>query len=206
MVGSIIIFVFILIIAVVIYFEYKNEKKYKKSKKSQVPSRKKEVETSVETTTIKKTIPPVEKIAVPEAPKEEIVQKTTVQKEDIKPEPVSVETLDLPKANYTKFDHSRLIDMGLSEDEAKEYAQELIPQVEAQIPLIEEALSNSDFQSMERLTHSIKGSATTVGTGGISDLLTEYNTYLKSGTEITIAEVYLEHLKHYSKELKNQYN
>jgi len=34
------------------------------------------------------------------------------------------------------------------------------PQIETQIPLIKEAMDNSDSHQMERLTHNIKGSAT----------------------------------------------
>ena len=95
--------------------------------------------------------------------------------------------------------------MGLSDDEAKEFVTELIPQLEEQIPLIEEALNTPDYHQVERLTHSIKGSATNIGTGGISDLLVDYNTYLKDGTDIDIAKAYFEHLKHYTQELKKQY-
>ena len=95
--------------------------------------------------------------------------------------------------------------MGLSQEEAKEFVQELIPQIGAQIPLLKEAMAISDFRNMEQLTHSIKGSSTTVGTGGVSDLLADFNTYLKSGAEPAIAEAYLEHLNHYYEELKEQY-
>jgi len=95
--------------------------------------------------------------------------------------------------------------MGLSDEEAKEFVAELIPQIGAQIPLIKEAIAISDFQNMERLTHTIKGSSTTVGTGGVSDLLIEFNTYLKTGTEPVLAEAYLEQLNHYYEELKEQY-
>jgi hypothetical protein len=58
---------------------------------------------------------------------------------------------------------------------------------------------------MERLTHSIKGSATNIGTGGVSDLLVDCNTYLKTGTDIDIAKAYVAHLKQYTQELKAQY-
>jgi chemotaxis protein histidine kinase CheA len=95
--------------------------------------------------------------------------------------------------------------MGLSDDEAKEFVTELIPQLEEQIPLIEEALNIPDFHQMERLTHSIKGSATNIGTGGVSDLLVACNTYLKEGTDIDIAKAYFKHLVHYTNELKTQY-
>ena len=59
---------------------------------------------------------------------------------------------------------------------------------------------------MEELTHSIKGSATNLGTGGISDLIVDYDTYLKTGAEPAIAEAYFEHLNHYYEKLKEQYS
>jgi hypothetical protein len=62
-----------------------------------------------------------------------------------------------------------------------------------------------DFHKMERLTHSIKGSATNLGTGGVSALLVDCNTYLKTGTDIDIAKAYFKHLVHYTAELKTQY-
>lgn len=111
----------------------------------------------------------------------------------------------LPTCNYPLFTHERLIEMGLSAEEAKEFVQELIPQLEIQIPLIEEAFKKEDFHQMERLTHNIKGSATNLGTGGISDLLVECNTYLKTGTDSDITKVYLDSLKHYTQTLKEQY-
>ncbi len=95
--------------------------------------------------------------------------------------------------------------MGLSQEDANEFVKELIPQIGAQIPLIREALESSDFDTMERLTHSIKGSSTTVGTGGVADLISDFNTYLKSGAELSIAEAYVERLNHYYEELKEQY-
>ncbi len=125
--------------------------------------------------------------------------------EDKKPEPEITKTIDLPECNYPEFDYSRLVGMGLSEDEAIEFIQELIPQIETQIPLIQEAMDKEDFYSMERLTHSIKGSSTTVGSGGVSDLLVAYNTYLKTGEEIEVAKEYQKYLKHYYEALKTTY-
>jgi len=95
--------------------------------------------------------------------------------------------------------------MGLSDEEAKEFVAELIPQIEVEIPLIEAAIQAGDFHKIERLTHGIKGSATNLGTGGVSDLLVDYNTYLKTGTDSDIAKTYFAHLVHYTNELKTQY-
>jgi len=135
-----------------------------------------------------------------ERPTEDL--KQTVEKTPKAEENLSVE---LPKGEYPDFNYERLLEMGLSEEEAYEFIQDLIPQIGDQIPLLDEALKIPDFHEMERLTHSIKGSSTTIGTGGVSDLLVEYNTYLKTGEEVPIIKAYQEHLKHYFEKLKKQF-
>ncbi len=139
---------------------------------------------------------------------EKAYQEKRSQKYQRKPKQtktVEEKTILLPEANYPKFNHSRLIKMGLSQEDAQEFVGELISQIETQLPSIKEAMDIADFQSMEQLTHSIKGSATNIGVGGVSDLLVDFNTYLKSGKELAIIETYLNHLNHYHQELKRQY-
>ncbi len=199
MIGSIILSVFVLMIFFFVYTEYRNEQKYQEERRQrrEAPGKKAPTEEAPSTP------PPPKEVIEPEPVEQE--EKTPTITEE------TVEVTQEPKkiaitlADYPKFDHSRLLDMGLSEEEAIEFAKELIPQISAQIPLLREAMEKSDFHTMERLTHSIKGSSTTVGTGGISDLLTDYNTYLKTGTEVAIAEAYFEQLNHYYVELKKQY-
>ena len=184
MIGTIIISVFILILILFVYIEYKNEKKYQKERRQKRQNVKKEEEK-----------PAVRKPKkVPSA--KEVEEKKRLEEKNIA----------ITLADYPKFDHSRLLDMGLSQEEAKEFVEELIPQIETQIPLIRKAMENSDFHTMEQLTHGLKGSSSSVGTGGISDLLADYNTYLKTGTERAISEAYLEQLNHYYEELKEQYS
>ena len=197
MLGFILLSIFIIVVGTIIFFEVRNERRYqeKRAQERQKSFKKKE-EVSPTHKSVAPTKKPIETPEVISIPKED--------KEPVKPIPEKIEK-ELPQANYPTFSHQRLIDMGLSDDEAKEFVQELIPQLELQIPLIEEVLNSSDFHQMERLTHSIKGSATNIGTGGISDLLTEWNTYLKTGTDIDIAKTYFEHLTHYTQELKAQY-
>ena len=194
MLGYTLLSIFVIIVAVIIFFEIRNERKYQQ----------KRAEQRQKTFNKKPDIPPASQAPSPTKPtitREE--QNIVVPKEELKPQkPVK----KLPHANYPQFSHQRLIEMGLSDDEAKEFVQELIPQLEMQIPLIKEALDISDFHQMERLTHSIKGSASNIGTGGISDLLVAYNTYLKTGTDDEIAQTYFKHLQHYTQELKTQYS
>ena len=116
---------------------------------------------------------------------------------------------DLPSCQYPPFSHARLIEMGLSDEESKEFVQELIPQLLTQISLIQNAIPLSDFKEIERLTHSIKGSATNLGTGGISDLLVEFNTYLKNDANMIdrdVVDTYLKYLIHYTQELEKEYS
>ena len=95
--------------------------------------------------------------------------------------------------------------MGLSDEEAKDFVKELISQIEELLPAIEKATEEKDFHQMERLTHSIKGSSTNIGTGGIAELLVDYNTYLKTGDDIVLSKAYFEELKVQLDRLKAQY-
>jgi len=219
MIGSIIISVFVLILILFVYIEYKNEKKYQEERRQTRQINRKEGKSSTKKTPIVKPTEVPKQILREKkppyvAPKKETVEQKSEKVPTVESPTIEKETIEVtekPKIvalslrNYPKFDHSRLLEMGLSDEEAKEFVAELIPQIGAQIPLIKEAIAISDFQNMERLTHTIKGSSTTVGTGGVSDLLVEFNTYLKTGTEPVLAEAYLEQLNHYYEELKEQY-
>jgi HPt (histidine-containing phosphotransfer) domain-containing protein len=134
-----------------------------------------------------------------------VVEPKEDSKVEVEQESTTKQSVELPKCDYPKFDYSRLIQMGLGEDEAIDFIKELIPQIKTQIPLIKEALDASDIHNVERLTHSIKGSSTTVGTGGVADLLVEFNTYVKTEKNIEIIEAYLEKLDYYCKELEKEY-
>jgi len=199
-----IIFVFLLILSILVYKEYRKEKAYQEEKEQQYQKNKEPASTEEPLKEEKTEV--LEKHEKPKVTQE--IPDTTVQQTkktvDVE-EKAPKEVIELPTANYTGFDHSRLIDMGLSQEEAKEFIQELITQIKTQIPLIKEAMYALDFHNMERLTHSIKGSATNIGTGGVSDLLVDYNTYLKTGTEISIAQRYFMYLQYQLKMLEKQY-
>ena len=183
--------VFVLIVFLLIFIEYRNEKKYQAARRKQ-----RQQHTPPEKTTVLDTSTQPEVKPEPEPEPEPKIEP----KIEVKPEPKK-----LPEGNYPPFTHIRLLEMGLSDEEAKEFVHELIPQIETQIPLIQLATQELDFHKIERLTHSIKGSATNLGTGGVSDLLVEYNTYLKTGTDIDIAKAYFDHLVRYNNQLKAQY-
>lgn len=203
--------VFILLIFLMIFFEYRNEKKYQEKRRTEA-NRKRTPRNKLKVKKVApKRKPKPEPEIIPEPTPKPIPEPTPKPEPIPEPTPEVEETpvkeqKELPKANYPKFTHARLVEMGLSDEEAVEFVTELIPQLELQIPLIEEALNTPDYHQMERLTHSIKGSTTNLGTGGISDLLVDCNTYLKSGTDPDIAKAYFEHLVHYTAELKEQYS
>jgi hypothetical protein len=263
MVASIVVGVIVFIIGLVIFLEYRNEKRYRQERQRAKEKQQRKIKPKV----IKRPIAPHsgEKESQPSSthpkpdtsipvnrktPRKEITvstpehddpkeekperklskaplkpEKTTLAKaprsipskapetkteKDAGKEPTqeqkkNIPSTELPKGEYPDFNYERLIGMGLSEEEALEFIQELIPQIGEQIPLIDDAMKIPDFHKMERLTHSIKGSSTTIGTGGVSDLLVEYNTYLKTGTELPIAEAYQAHLKRYFEKLKKQF-
>jgi hypothetical protein len=159
-------------------------------------------------------IPEVEEQEVLQAVQPEVVvepdEEHEVVVEEIEPEAEPEvqeveETKELPLCDYPPFTHVRLVEMGLSDDEATEFVNELIPQLEEQVPLIETAINDADFHQIERLTHGIKGSATNLGTGGVSDFLVEFNTYLKSEVDIDIVKAYHTHFIRYIEALKKQY-
>lgn len=191
--------IFILIIIVIIFLEYRNEKKYQEKRRQQ----------RQRPNDLKGTTPPEEPKKV--TPKPTPAPRKTTPKPELKIEPkpepkIEVkETKKLPEANYPQFTHVRLVEMGLSDEEAKEFVAELIPEIETKTLLLKEAMDIPDFNEMERITHGIKGAATNIGTGGVADLLVDYNTYLKTAADSDIARAYLEQLVHYTNELKAQY-
>ncbi len=168
MLGFILLSVFLIVLGTIIFIEIRNEKRYQATRAQERGKSFKKKDTTT----------PTSKSPEPTKPSIEKQKESSI--------PPKFEKI-LPQAHYPRFSHQRLIDMGLSDDEAKEFVRELIPQLESQIPLIEAVLNIPDFHQMESLTHSIKGSATNIGTGGISDLLVDYNTYLKSNTDSEIA-------------------
>jgi len=223
-----IISIFVLVIVVIIFREHRNEKKYQEKRREKTTQKKYEPKKLV----VRKA-PPKSKVEPKLEPKPEVKPEPKIEvkpevkvkvpepklkpkiesKPEPKPEPEPkveaqepVEIKKLPEANYPEFTHIRLVEMGLSDDEAKEFVADLISQLETEIPLIDAAMKEGDFHKMERLTHGIKGSSSNLGTGGVSDLLSEYNTYLRTDTDVDIAGAYLKHLVHYTNELKKQYS
>jgi len=82
---------------------------------------------------------------------------------------------------------------------------ELIAQLDTELPHLEKAVQQKDYEKIETISHSLKGSATSLGTGGVSDVLIDFNTYIKTGNDNQIIEAHLDNLKHYLIDLKRVY-
>lgn len=115
---------------------------------------------------------------------------------------------DLPTCNYPEFDHARLLKMGLEEKEALEFVQELILQIDNTIPSIKSLIAEAKYKELEPTIHGVKGASNNVGTGGVSELLSEFHHYLRSekNMDSDILNTYYEALIEYTKALKNAYN
>lgn len=130
----------------------------------------------------------------------EEISKPTVEREIVKV------VKELPNNIFPPFDNSRLLSMGLSKEEADAFVVELIEQIESTLPQIDEAAAKEEFEKIERLSHSLKGSATNLGTGGVADILVAFNTYTKTGEDSEIIAAHIQNLKNYHKELKTQFS
>ncbi len=108
---------------------------------------------------------------------------------------------------YDHFDPSRLVKtMGLSQKEADEFVFELIDQLENAIIRLDEKIEEEDFDGMERIIHDLKGAASNIGTGGVADILIEYNNEMKNCRDLEIATAYRDLLKKAIDDLKIEYS
>ena len=114
------------------------------------------------------------------------------------PEEKKLPLVELPSKTYEPFNNSRAVELlGLSQEEADMFIGELIAQFDAEFSHLEEAVRQKDYKRIETISHSLKGSSTSLGTGGVSDVLIDFNTYVKTGTDMQVIEAHLENLKHY---------
>jgi len=154
-------------------------------------------------------------VEVPIVEENEVVEETLevpvehpveveVEVEEEEPTPELVEST-LPY-EYTVFDNARTMEeFGLSKEEADEFIVELITQVEDEMPALEAAVEAHDAKQIEDISHMVKGSATNLGTGGIADVLIDFNTYMKSDNDPAVVAGHMLNLRRALKELKEQF-
>ncbi len=123
-----------------------------------------------------------------------------------RPKEIEVPLIELPSKIYNPFSNARAVEfLGLSQEEADMFIGELIAQLDTELPHLEKAVQQKDYEKIETISHSLKGSATSLGTGGVSDVLIDFNTYIKTGNDNQIIEAHLDNLKHYLIDLKRVY-
>lgn len=136
----------------------------------------------------------------PEAGEPEVEEVPVVEDLRVEVEPEEV------AYNYPVFDNTRTMEeFGLSKEDADDFAVDLIKQVEVEIPGLEEAVSTQDNKKIEEVSHMIKGSATNLGTGGIADVLVDFNTYMKTANDPSVIAGHMRNLRRALKELKEQF-
>ncbi|WP_353662913.1 hypothetical protein [Hydrogenimonas sp. SS33] len=117
------------------------------------------------------------------------------------------EAQNILSKDFGHFSHQRLVEgMGLSPEEADEFVLELIGQLENAIAELDRKISEKDFESVEHITHGLKGAALNIGEGGVAQLLIDYNTYMKHGKELPVVEAYQTKLKESVSDLKVEYS
>ncbi len=201
----IIIGVIILVIAVIVYIEYKNEKEYKKEQADKQKRQIKRKESSYNTRPSERHRKKVEPLQTQRVDKKPMEQKPMEQKSVDKKTAEVKETIRLPDCHYPAFNHARLTKMGFSKEETDEFLQELIEQIDTQLPVMEDAILQKDYTTLDSALHTIKGSTSTIGTGGISDLIDAFNLYIHKDKEPKVISHYMKYFKHYFEALKTQY-
>lgn len=136
---------------------------------------------------------------------EEPVVEESVPEELIEEEPV-VEVAVEEAYDYPEFDNTRTMEeFGLPKEEADEFIVDLIQQVEEEMPNLEDAVTANDSHKIEEISHMIKGSATNLGTGGIADVLVDFNTYMKTDSNPAVIALHMNNLRRALQELKRQF-
>ncbi|BBG66127.1 uncharacterized conserved protein [Hydrogenimonas sp.] len=109
--------------------------------------------------------------------------------------------------SYKPFTHDRLVEtMGLSAQEADEFVLELIHQLEDAIVELDGKIEAEDFDEVEHITHGLKGAALNIGSGGVADILVDYNNEMKNGGDPERASAYQELLRRAVSDLKIEYS
>ena len=113
--------------------------------------------------------------------------------------------IEIPTKAYSKFDNARAVDeMGLTQEDADSFVHELVKAIESEVPRIEEAILSSDYKTIEEIVHTITGSSSTLGSGGVSSALISFYTSVQHRDNFQKMYVHLQNVKYYLNELKHQ--
>jgi len=122
----------------------------------------------------------------------------------------SVEVLEvdviIPTKEYPPFDNDRAVtEMGLEKSEADAFVVDLIDAIESEITHIQSGILSGDIQRIEVIVHTITGTSSTLGSGGISSALISFYAAIQHRDNQKTLQVHLENVKHYLEALKHDY-
>ncbi len=133
-------------------------------------------------------------------------RKTTPPKPDVLAESPKSDEISAKVKEYPPFSHARAVDeLGLSEEEAVDFIGDMIAQIDEELPKLDVEVAKGNAGKVELIVHMLKGSAVSLGSGGVADVLMEFNTYCHNGSDMQIIKSHLRDLKHYQQELKKRY-
>ncbi len=113
--------------------------------------------------------------------------------------------VDIPTKQYPLYNNARAVEeMGLSQEDADAFVHDLIKAISGEISPIEEAILGCDYKSLEEIIHTISGSSSTLGTGGVSSALISFYTAVQHRDSWQKLYVHLQNVKYYLQELKDQ--
>ena len=125
--------------------------------------------------------------------------------EDQVPVEEKVETpeVTIPTKQYPKYDNSRAVDeMGLTQEEADSFVLDLIKAVGSEVPRMEEAIQNSEYKTLEEIVHTVTGSSSTLGSGGISSAFISFYAAVQHHDTMQQLSIHLQNVKYYLEQLK----
>jgi len=169
-----------------------------------------------EVLTVESALPPeTGEIAVelPAAPAEEAVEAPEAEVAEAPeeavlevPEEAAVAPAAFEPRPYPEFSNARAVEqLGLSQEEADMFISELVTQIDEELPNLDAAVAEHDVEQVEHLSHKLKGSATSLGEGGVADVLVDFNTYCKSGDDAEVIRDHMNNLRYYFEQLKEQF-
>jgi len=113
--------------------------------------------------------------------------------------------IEIPTKQYAQYDNCRAVEeMGLTKEEADGFVLDLVKAINAEIPRIEQAILSSDYKRVEEIVHTITGSSSTLGSGGVSSALISFYTAVQHRDTLQDLYVHLQNIKYYIEELRVQ--
>ena len=113
--------------------------------------------------------------------------------------------VDIPTKQYDMFDNTRAVkEMGLTQEEADGFVVDLVKAIKTEVPRIESAILSGKFKEVEEIVHTITGSSSTLGSGGVSSALISFYTAVQHRDSLDDLYVHLQNVKFYINELDEQ--